>query len=71
MLRQIPQHSIKEIEKTNKECYGMQGGSPQTLNAQDGLTGCWMLILVTCAFIIRRCRATDIITLDVRVHEME
>ncbi|WMV49702.1 hypothetical protein MTR67_043087 [Solanum verrucosum] len=32
---------------------------------------CWMLILVTCVCIIRRCRSIGISTLNVRVCELE
>ncbi|WMV51164.1 hypothetical protein MTR67_044549 [Solanum verrucosum] len=44
----------------------MHGGSPQTRSAQAGSTRHWMLILVTCVCIIRRCSPTDISTLNVR-----
>ncbi|WMV51707.1 hypothetical protein MTR67_045092 [Solanum verrucosum] len=49
----------------------MQGGSPTNCECSTGSTRHWMLILVTCVFIIRRCRPTGISTLNVPVCELE
>ncbi|WMV34050.1 hypothetical protein MTR67_027435 [Solanum verrucosum] len=49
----------------------MQGGSPLTLECSTGSTACWMLVLVTCAYIIIICRLTGINTLNVRVCDLE
>ena len=53
-----------------KESSEMHGGSPLTLNTQSGSTRHWMLILVTCVYIMRRCRSTYINKLNVRVCEL-
>ncbi|WMV37853.1 hypothetical protein MTR67_031238 [Solanum verrucosum] len=49
----------------------MQGGSPTDSECSNGSTRHCVMIVVTCVCIIRRCRTTDISTLNVRVCELE